>query len=241
MFEVSLSASYGKRKILDGVQFSLTGGITALLGRNGCGKSTLLNCIAGVLPYTGSVKLNGDVLDGLPARERAKRLSILPQILPSPDLPAEEVVAFGRSPFSTRLSKDEKENVLSVMRKLGIEELKERRVSTLSGGERQKVFFAMLLVQDTPLVLLDEPTTYMDLPFKSVFFDVLKELAGKGKTVILVSHDLSDGMQAADHVLLLEDGGISFAGTRAECLEGEVVERAFGARRYTAEGVVLFR
>lgn len=241
MFEVSLSASYGKRKILDGVQFSLAGGITALLGRNGCGKSTLLNCIAGVLPYTGSVKLNGDVLDGLPARERAKRLSILPQILPSPDLPAEEVVSFGRSPFSTRLSKDEKENVLSVMQKLGIEALRERRVSTLSGGERQKVFFAMLLVQDTPLVLLDEPTTYMDLPFKSVFFSVLQELKEKKKTVLFVSHDLSDGIMACDHVLVLEEGGIRFAGSREECLKGCVLERAFGAARYEVEGNILFR
>ena len=136
MFEVSLSAAYGKRKILDEVQFSLPGGVTALLGRNGCGKSTLLNCIAGALPCKGSVKLEGEELTALPARERAKRIGILPQILPSPDLPAEEVVSFGRSPFSTRLSKTEKENVLSVMRKLGIEELKERRVSTLSGGGR---------------------------------------------------------------------------------------------------------
>ena len=241
MFDVSLSAAYGKRKILDEVQFSLPGGVTALLGRNGCGKSTLLNCIAGALPCKGSVKLEGEELTALPARERAKRIGILPQILPSPDLPAEEVVSFGRSPFSTRLSKDEKENVLSVMQKLGIEELKERRVSTLSGGERQKVFFAMLLVQDAPLMLLDEPTTYMDLPFKSVFFGVLKELAENGKTVMLVSHDLSDGIQAAENVLLLENGAISFAGTREECLEQEIVERAFGAKRYETDGIVLFR
>ncbi len=241
MFEVSLSAAYGKKQVLKGVQFSVGSGVTALLGRNGSGKSTLLHCIAGALPFTGSVRLDGEELSGLSARERAKRIGILPQILPSPDLAAEEVVGFGRSPYAARLSAHEREDVRAVMDKLGIGGLKERRVCTLSGGERQKVFLAMLLVQDTPLVLLDEPTTYMDLPFKSVFFSVLEELKEKGKTVLFVSHDLSDGIMAADHVLLLEEGAISFAGNRAECLDGRVIERAFGARRFETEGIVLFR
>lgn len=99
MFEVSLSARYGKKQVLDGVRFAVPEGVTALFGRNGCGKSTLLNCIAGSLSAEGSVKLDGKELTALPARERAKYISILPQILPSPDLPAEEVVGFGRSPI----------------------------------------------------------------------------------------------------------------------------------------------
>ena len=164
MFEACISASYGKKQVLRDVNFCLPEGVTALLGRNGSGKSTLLHCIAGALPFEGSVKLDGKELKGLPAREKAKLLSILPQMLPSPDLPAEEVVGFGRSPYSARLSAKEREEVRTAMQKLGIGELAKRRVSTLSGGEKQKVFLAMLLVQDTPLVLLDEPTTYMDLP-----------------------------------------------------------------------------
>ena len=241
MFEVSLSASYGKKQVLDGVRFAVPEGVTALFGRNGCGKSTLLGCIAGSRPARGSVKLAGRELTVLPARERAKILSILPQILPSPDLAAEEVIGFGRSPYSARLSAAEKEDVKNVMQKLGIGELAGRRVVTLSGGERQKVFLAMLLVQDTPLVLLDEPTTYMDLPFKSVFFSVLQELKGRGKTVLFASHDLSDGIRAADNVLLLENGTIAFAGSREECLKEEVIERTFGAARYDVEGNILFR
>lgn len=241
MFEVSLSASYGKKQVLRDVRFSVPAGVTALFGRNGCGKSTLLGCIAGSRPARGSVKLAGRELTVLPARERAKYISILPQILPSPDLAAEEVIGFGRSPYSARLSAAEKEDVKNVMRKLGIGELAGRRVSTLSGGERQKVFLAMLLVQDTPLVLLDEPTTYMDLPFKSVFFSVLQELKGRGKTVLFVSHDLSDGIRAADNVLLLENGAIAFAGSREECLKEEVIERTFGAKRLDADETVLFR
>ena len=181
MFEARISASYGKKQVLHDIRFCLPEGVTALLGRNGSGKSTLLHCIAGALPFEGSVKLDGKELKGLPARERAKLLSILPQMLPSPDLPAEEVVGFGRSPYSARLSAKEREEVAAAMQKLGIGELAKRRVSTLSGGEKQKVFLAMLLVQDTPLVLLDEPTTYMDLPFKSVFFSVLQELKEKKK------------------------------------------------------------
>ena len=241
MFEARLSASYGKKQVLRDISFCLPEGVTALLGRNGSGKSTLLHCIAGALPFEGSVKLDGKELKGLTAREKAKLLSILPQMLPSPDLPAEEVVGFGRSPYSARLSAKEREEVRAAMQKLGIGELATRRVSTLSGGEKQKVFLAMLLVQDTPLVLLDEPTTYMDLPFKSVFFSVLQELKEKKKTVLFVSHDLSDGIASSDHVLVLEEGGIRFAGSREECLRGCVLERAFGAARYEVEGNILFR
>ena len=241
MFEARLSASYGKKQMLRDISFCLPEGVTALLGRNGSGKSTLLHCIAGALPFEGSVKLDGKELKGLTAREKAKLLSILPQMLPSPDLPAEEVVGFGRSPYSARLSAAEREEVHAAMQRLGIGELARRRVSTLSGGEKQKVFLAMLLVQDTPLVLLDEPTTYMDLPFKSVFFSVLQELKEKKKTVLFVSHDLSDGIFASDHVLVLEEGGIRFAGSREECLNGCVLERAFGAARYEVEGNILFR
>lgn len=241
MFEAHISASYGKKQVLRDIGFHLPEGVTALLGRNGSGKSTLLHCIAGALPFEGSVKLDGKELKGLPARERAKLLSILPQMLPSPDLPAEEVVGFGRSPYSARLSAAEREEVHAAMQRLGIGELATRRVSTLSGGEKQKVFLAMLLVQDTPLVLLDEPTTYMDLPFKSVFFSVLQELKEKKKTVLFVSHDLSDGIFACDHVLVLENGGIRFAGKKEECLNGCVLERAFGAARYEVEGNILFR
>ena len=241
MFEAHISASYGKKQVLRDIGFHLPEGVTALLGRNGSGKSTLLHCIAGALPFEGSVKLDGKELKWLPARERAKLLSILPQMLPSPDLPAEEVVGFGRSPYSARLSAAEREEVHAAMQRLGIGELATRRVSTLSGGEKQKVFLAMLLVQDTPLVLLDEPTTYMDLPFKSVFFSVLQELKEKKKTVLFVSHDLSDGIFACDHVLVLENGGIRFAGKKEECLNGCVLERAFGAARYEVEGNILFR
>ena len=241
MFEARLSASYGKKQVLRDISFCLPEGVTALLGRNGSGKSTLLHCIAGALPFEGSVKLDGKELKGLTAREKAKLLSILPQMLPSPDLPAEEVVGFGRSPYSARLSAKEREEVHAAMQKLGIGELAKRRVSTLSGGEKQKVFLAMLLVQDTPLVLLDEPTTYMDLPFRSVFFSVLQELKAKNKTVLFVSHDLSDGIASSDHVLVLEEGGIRFAGSREECLNGCVLERAFGAARYEVEGNILFR
>ena len=241
MFEARISASYGKKQVLRDIGFCLPEGVTALLGRNGSGKSTLLHCIAGALPFEGSVKLDGKELKGLPAREKAMLLSMLPQMLPSPDLPAEEVVGFGRSPYSARLSTEEREEVRAAMQRLGIGELTGRRVSTLSGGEKQKVFLAMLLVQDTPLVLLDEPTTYMDLPFKSVFFSVLQELKEKKKTVLFVSHDLSDGIASSDHVLVLEEGGIRFAGSRKECLNACVLERAFGAARYEVEGNILFR
>lgn len=241
MFEARISASYGKKQVLRDIRLCLPEGVTALLGRNGSGKSTLLHCIAGALPFEGSVKLDGKELTGLPAREKAKLLSILPQMLPSPDLPAEEVVGFGRSPYSARLSAEEREEVAAAMQKLGIGELARRRVSTLSGGEKQKVFLAMLLVQDTPLVLLDEPTTYMDLPFKSVFFSVLQELKEKKKTVLFVSHDLSDGIASSDHVLVLEEGGIRFAGSREECLNACILERTFGAARYEVEGNILFR
>ena len=216
MFEARISASYGKKQVLRDIGFCLPEGVTALLGRNGSGKSTLLHCIAGALPFEGSVKLDGKELKGLPAREKAKLLSILPQMLPSPDLPAEEVIGFGRSPYSARLSAKEREEVRAAMQKLGIGELAKRRVSTLSGGEKRKCAIAGILAMEPEVILLDEPFANLDYPSTLSVIRALNTLHGKGYTILVVSHEVEKFLFHADTLFILEEGRIKEKGRADE-------------------------
>ncbi len=234
MLRFDVSISYD-RPILDRAAFVVPEGcIAALLGKNGAGKSTLLSAAIGLLPYRGEISFRGAPLPRR-ERDRAKIVSLLPQALPSPALSVRDVVSFGRYSYTTKLSPSEWKLVDGALERLKISELSARLVSTLSGGERQKVFLASLLVQDAPVLLLDEPTTYMDLAFRSDFYRILREERDKGKTVLLVTHDLSDAVAEADRIVLLEAGKVAFDGTKEECLARPVLEEAFSVRRYLAD------
>lgn len=219
---------------LKDVTLELSSGITALIGRNGAGKSTLLRAITGQCAYTGSILLDGIELSALSPQQRATRISLLPQILPAPDLCVRETVALGFSPHVTRLCAKEWETVSEILEKLQLAPLADRRVNTLSGGERQRVFLGMLLTQNTPILLLDEPTTYMDPSFLPLFYSILHEQREKGKTVLTVLHDVTEAIGIADRILLLENSALAFDGTPAECVSQCIPERAFGLSHYTA-------
>lgn len=188
----NLTVSYGAQTVLDGLSLALPAGkITALLGPNGCGKSTLLNCFSRLLtPDSGEILLDEKPIAGFSARQLARRLALLPQHHLSPEgITVRELVSYGRSPWLSlwgRLSAEDNERVNVAMSQTRTRNLADRRLTQLSGGQRQRAFLAMVLAQDTPLILLDEPTTYLDINHQVELMRLMVELKRQGKTVVTV-------------------------------------------------------
>lgn len=241
----NVSVKLGENRILRDVSFSLRPHrLTALVGRNGSGKSTLLACVNQQVPYTGQITEGKKNLALLPPRERAKALAILPQILPTPHVTAYEMAAFGRNPyldFTGRLTEKDRQIISAALSDAKAAELAERYVDSLSGGEQQSVHLAMILAQNTPIVLLDEPTAHMDQSHEAAFLRLIQELKmWKKKTFLVILHDLTLAAEYADDLIVLDRGEVVFAGTREECLQQEILEKTFDLKRYVAEGKVFF-
>ena len=240
MLEIKdLSVCFGKRQVLSGVSFSLRPHrLTVMVGRNGSGKSTLLGCVNQQIPYTGMICEGEKNLALTHPRERAKAIAILPQTLPAPHITARETAAFGRNPwldFTGRLTGADAQAVETALRDADALELADRYVDTLSGGERQRVALAMILAQNTPIALLDEPTAHMDLKYGAAFLELLRKLKQeRKKTFLVVLHDLTQAVRYADDLIVLDEGKVIFSGSKEECLEREILEHAFGLHRYTA-------
>ena len=233
----SVTVQYGKMSpVLRDISFTARENeITVLLGQNGCGKSTLLRAAMREIPYTGKIFCDKTDLSALSPAARGRQISMLPQQLPSPTLSVRETVALGYAPHVTRLGASEWETVDKRIAEMELSALADRPVCTLSGGERQKVFLALLFTQDTPILLLDEPTTYVDFSFTARFFDLLKAQRDRGKTILLVMHDISDALRIADRVAVIKDAALAFCGTPQEALEQNIPEKLFGLTRYTAK------
>lgn len=241
----NLSVRFGKKRILEDVSFSVRPRrLTVLVGRNGAGKSTLLACVNQQIPYTGSVSVEGRDLKKIPSRERAKTIAILPQSLPAPHITGREMAALGRNPyldFTGRLRESDGAAVDASLRAADAGTLAERYVDTLSGGEKQRIALAMILAQNTPVVLLDEPTAHMDFGYEAAFLEMLRRLKSEqNKTFLVILHDLTQAVRYADDLIVLDGGRLVFAGSREECLEREILEKTFHLRRYAAEGRIFF-
>ena len=239
MLEIKdLSLRFGQKQILKSVSFQLRPHrLTVLVGRNGAGKSTLLGCVNQQVAYTGTITEGEKNLALISPRERAKSIAILPQSLPSPHITGREMAALGRNPwldFTGRLRSSDREAVENALRDADAASLAERYVDTLSGGEKQRISLAMILAQNTPIALLDEPTAHMDLSYEAAFLDLLQTLKKeRKKTFLLILHDLNLAVRYADDLVVLDGGRVVFAGTREECLEKEVLESTFCLKRYT--------
>lgn len=233
MFEIrKLSAGYPGNPVLNDISLSIEQGhITVIVGPNGCGKSTLLKALAGILPATGSVKLNEQELISLSGRERAKNIAYLPQNRPVPEITAKNLVLHGRFPYLSyprRYRQEDYAIAEAAMKQMDVADLSDRNLSTLSGGQRQKVYIAMALAQNTPVVLLDEPNTYLDIAHQMQLMQYARVLAGEGKTVVVVLHDLPMAMEYADSLAVLFRGQCLFHGNPEEAFLSGCLEQAFG-------------
>lgn len=246
MLEIkNLSVRFGKHLVLDDISFTLRPHrLTVLVGRNGAGKSTLLSCVNHQVPYTGTIHEGENNLALIPPRERAKSIAILPQSISFPHITGREVVSLGRNPyldFTGRLTETDKQAVEAALRDADALSLADRYADTLSGGEKQRIALAMILAQNTPIALLDEPTAHMDLGYETAFLDLLQKLKKeRKKTFLLILHDLNLAASYADDLIVLDAGKVTFAGSREECLKREILENAFGLKRYTMENKIFF-
>ena len=227
-----LTAGYDGVPCVRDVTASLTPGhILAIVGPNGSGKSTLLKAVAGLLnPMGGSITLDGADMRRMPARERARHISFLPQQRSAPELTVFSLVSHGRYPHmgaQRRLTADDKQIVREAMRRAGVESFASRLVSRLSGGERQKAYLAMLLCQQAPTVLLDEPTTYLDPSAQFELMALLRELANEGTAVVLVLHDLPLALSCADRLLVLDHGRMIALDTPQALTQSGTLESVF--------------
>lgn len=231
----NLSLSYdGKTTIIQELDLQIQqGSVTALVGPNGCGKSTLLRGISRLLsPTNGAVYLDGQKVHSMKARDLAKQLGILPQSPSAPEgLTVHELVAQGRYPHQNwfqQWSRDDEKIVDDALTTTDLTAFADRPVDTLSGGQRQRAWIAMALAQQTDVLLLDEPTTYLDMAYQVDVLDLLAELNEQGRTIILVLHDLNQAARYADTIVALRDGQIQAQGTPVDVMTPEIIQAVFG-------------
>ena len=230
-----LSLGYGDRRIVTDLSLSVpTGQVSVVIGANGCGKSTLLRGLARLLaPVSGNVLLDGKSIATIPSKEVAKVMGLLPQAPIAPEgITVADLVSRGRYPHQgwfRRWSADDDRAVAEALRATGTAELADRPIDEMSGGQRQRVWIAMALAQETDLLLLDEPTTYLDLTHQIEVLDLLTDLnRRRGTTIVIVMHDLNLACRYADHLIAMRDGNITRQGPPSEVITTETMREVFG-------------
>lgn len=230
----NLSLAYGSHRIIDGLDIQIpTGKVTAIIGANGCGKSTLLRALARLLaPTSGTVLLDGKDVRSRPSKEVARTLGLLPQSPLAPEgIAVADLVGRGRHPHQkllARWSARDYEVVENALEATGITDLADRSVDELSGGQRQRVWIAMALAQETDILLLDEPTTFLDVAHQIEILDLLHDLnRDRDTTVVMVLHDMNLAARYADHVFALREGAIVAEGPPSEVMTPEIIRHVF--------------
>lgn len=228
-----LRLSYGKRTVIDNLDLEIGAGrITALIGPNGCGKSTLLKTIARVLiPQQGQVRLKGEDIHRQNSRTLSQQLALLPQSPITPEgVSIRQLVGYGRSPWCGRwgrLSSQDEQIVTDALDQVGLAELADQPATALSGGQRQRAWIAMILAQQTELVLLDEPTTWLDINHQIELLQMMRRLNDCGKTIVVVLHDLNQACRYCDELVVLQHGQLQSQGTPADVFTPELVNSVF--------------
>lgn len=229
-----LTLGYPGRTVLDGVDLDIPAGqVTAIVGPNACGKSTLLRALSGInRPSGGEVRLDGTALGRIPPKRLARRIALLPQSPPVPaGISVEALVRRGRHPHQrwlTPWAAGDQEAVDAALVRTGLTDLRTRPLDRLSGGQRQRAWIALALAQCTEYLLLDEPTTYLDLRHQLDLLDLVAELNRvDGRTVVLVLHDLAQAARYAEHLVVVADGRIAAAGPPADVLTEDLVDAVF--------------
>lgn len=231
-----IRVGYGGRTVIDGLDVEIPSGVvTTIIGPNGCGKSTLLRTLTRLLkPAGGAVVLDGEDIASLRTRDVAKKLGLLPQTPVAPEgLTVSDLVARGRHPHQSWLrqwSSDDADIVRRALALTGVADLADRPVDSLSGGQRQRVWISMTLAQGTDLLLLDEPTTYLDLAHAIDVLDLVDDLHESGCTVVMVLHDLNLATRYSDNLVVMREGSVLAQGHPRDVITAELLDEAFGLR-----------
>ena len=236
----NVCAGYGDREILHDVSLDFNPGmVTVIIGPNGCGKSTLLRTLVKMnqvrrgeilLETAGGEEIS---IDRFTTTEMAQRVAFLPQSKRIPDIDVLRMVLHGRFPYlkyPRRYRKEDYEIAGNALRCLEIENLKMRNLNELSGGTRQQVYIAMALAQDTDTILLDEPTTYLDIAHQIKTMKLMKQLASQGKAIVMVLHDLVHAFQTADRIVVMESGRVVCCGRTEEIYQSGIIEKIFDVK-----------
>ncbi|MEU1321023.1 ABC transporter ATP-binding protein [Streptomyces tibetensis] len=233
----NVTLAYDQRVIAEQLSVEIPDqSFTVIVGPNACGKSTLLRALSRMLkPSAGRVLLDGNVIQSMPAKKVARTLGLLPQSSVAPDgITVADLVGRGRYPHQGILrqwSTEDEWVVKESMRQTGVAELGDRYVDELSGGQRQRVWIAMALAQQTPLLLLDEPTTFLDIQHQIDVLDLCAELhEEQGRTLVAVLHDLNHAARYATHLIALREGRVIAEGAPKDIVTAELVEEVFGLR-----------
>lgn len=231
----NVEIGYGRKKIIKGVSLEIPPNkITVIIGSNACGKSTLLKALARLIrPMSGQITLDGRCLETLSPKPLAQVLGFLPQSPIVPDgVAVSDLVGRGRFPhqsFVKGWSRRDHDVVRESLETMGIADLANRSIDELSGGQRQRVWIAMALAQETDILLLDEPTTYLDITYQMEILDLLTDLNKKlGKTIVMVLHDISLSSRYADHIFAISDGRLIRSGAPRDVINENLIKSVFG-------------
>ncbi|MFI9323366.1 ABC transporter ATP-binding protein [Kitasatospora aureofaciens] len=230
-----LTLAYEARTVVEGLDVSIPDGrVTVIVGPNACGKSTLLRALGRLLkPVRGAVLLDGQELARIPTKRIAQRLGLLPQSPTAPEgISVADLVSRGRQPHQSwwqQWSPEDEAAVAEALERTSTTELAERSMDELSGGQRQRAWIAMALAQGTDILLLDEPTTYLDIAHQVEVLDLVRRLnVERGRTVVAVLHDLNQAARYADHLVAMRDGRVVAEGAPGEVVTAELVREVFG-------------
>jgi iron complex transport system ATP-binding protein len=229
-----LSPAYDQTVVVESLSLEVPEGkFSALIGANGSGKSTVLKAMARIMkPRGGAAYLDGKAIHTQPTRQVAQQLAILPQSPQAPDgLTVRELVSYGRFPYQSgfgTLHNEDKRMVSWALAVTGMAPLAKRPVGELSGGQRQRAWIAMALAQDTKILLLDEPTTFLDVAYQLEVLHLLRDLnRNEGRTIVIVVHDLNHASRFADHIFAIKDGILMAQGTPHEVITPDIIRRVF--------------
>lgn len=229
----NISAGYEKICVLNNLSSVFEKGkLISIIGVNGCGKSTLLKTIVGVLPLLGGeIQIDGQNLGSMTRTEIARKVAYLAQGKNTPDMTVEQLVLHGRFPYLSyprRYKRQDREIAFSAIEKVGLSDFARKPLRTLSGGMRQNAYIAMALAQDTDYILLDEPTTYLDISHQLQLMKTLKALAESGKGIITVMHDLPMAFDFSSEITVINGGNIAMRSTPEKICASSIVESVFG-------------
>lgn len=229
----NINGGYGKKQVLFDICETINDGeITSVIGPNGCGKTTLIETASGInKPFNGTVTADGEDIHKMEPKKRARKISLLTQQRNPGVLTVRALVYHGRFPYlgyPRKYTEEDRKAVENAMKIAGVYDIADESLASLSGGQQQKAYIAMILAQNTDIVFLDEPITFLDINYQLELMEIIKEMKKRGKTVIMVIHDLNMAMSFSDKVIAMKDGRVVCSGTPQKIYNEGIIEKIFG-------------